>query len=65
VGDGADDGALAGAYFLNDFMNAVLTDYGEVLLAAGLAAGIEDAEGAGISGRRFLRLVWSEDLPIE
>ena len=50
VGDGADESAFAGTHFLEGLGDAILTGDGEVLLAAELAGGIEDAEGAGISG---------------
>ena len=50
VRDGPDEGAFAGAHLLKHFGNAVLTGDGKVLLAARLASGIENAQGAGISG---------------
>ena len=40
VGDGADEGALAGAHLVDGLGDAVLAGDGEVLLAAGLAGGV-------------------------
>jgi hypothetical protein len=45
VGDGADEAAFPGAHFGEGFGDTVLADDGEIWLAAGLASGIENAEG--------------------
>ena len=49
VGDGADEGAFAGAHLGNGFRDAVLAGDGEVGFAVGVAGCVEDAEGAGVS----------------
>jgi hypothetical protein len=51
VGNGADQGAFAGAHLVQGLGNAILADDGEVDFAAGLAGGVEDAERAGVGCR--------------